>query len=118
MCFNDRSIDGILSMILRLGAMVGKTREAEKYIRHLQRNLSAITKRAAKLKRRPRVYFEEWYDPIITGICWVSEIIELCGGVDIYAENRAFCRMQNASHHQSHGNYTTSTGYHAGLLVR
>ncbi len=89
-CFNHRSIDGILSMILRLGAMVGKTGKAENYIRQLQQTLTTISKRAAKLTRRPRVYFEEWYDPIITGICWVSEIIELCGGEDIYAENRAF----------------------------
>jgi iron complex transport system substrate-binding protein len=89
-CFNHRSIDGILSMILRLGSIVGKQKVAEKYIHQLESNLQKIERQSKKRKNRPRVYFEEWYDPLITGICWVSEIIELCGGIDVFAENRLF----------------------------
>ncbi|MBS1538706.1 MAG: cobalamin-binding protein [Bacteroidetes bacterium] len=89
-CFNHRSIEGILSMILRLGTIVGKHKEAVKYINQLEENIRKTAGRAQKRKHKPRVYFEEWYDPLITGICWVSEIIELCGGIDVFAENRAF----------------------------
>lgn len=89
-CFNHRSIDGILSMILRLGSIVGKQKEAIKYISQLQKNIEKTARLAQKRKICPRVYFEEWYDPLITGICWVSEIIELCGGIDVFAENRMF----------------------------
>ncbi|MBI3257892.1 MAG: cobalamin-binding protein [Ignavibacteriae bacterium] len=89
-CFNHRSIDGILSMILRLGSLVGKQKEAFKYINRLEKNIRETVRLVKKRKYRPRVYFEEWYDPLITGICWVSEIIELCGGIDIFSENRAF----------------------------
>jgi iron complex transport system substrate-binding protein len=89
-CFNHRSIEGILSMILRLGAIVGKTHEAEKYVEELIISLTNIKEHGLQRRRKPKVYFEEWYDPIITGICWVSELIELCGGEDIFAENRYF----------------------------
>ncbi len=54
----------------------------------LQERLSEMAERGARRTVRPRVYFEEWYDPLISGICWVSEIIEICGGIDVYAENR------------------------------
>jgi iron complex transport system substrate-binding protein len=89
-CFNHRSVEGILSMILRLGVLVGKTSEAEQYVAQLTDGLQQCAERGAQRRRRPRVYFEEWYDPLITGIRWVSELIELCGGDDIFAENRFF----------------------------
>jgi iron complex transport system substrate-binding protein len=89
-CFNHRSVEGILSMILRLGTLVGKGSEAERYVEGLMRSLTDYAERGRKRSRRPRVYFEEWYDPLISGICWVSELIELCGGDDIFAENRHF----------------------------
>lgn len=90
LCFNHRSVQGILSMILRLGALVGKYTEAQDYVESLLRKLERHAARAAARSIQPRVYFEEWYDPIITGICWVSELIEFCGGIDIFAEHRAY----------------------------
>lgn len=90
LCFNHRSIEGILNMIFRLGALVGKNREAERYLEQLMENIYDAEQRALKRKKRPKVYFEEWYDPLISGICWVSELIELCGGEDVFAENRVF----------------------------
>lgn len=89
-CFNHRSIAGILSMILRLGALIGKPTEAEIYVNSLVDNLEQAKVHAARRVMRPRVYFEEWYDPLITGICWVSELITLCGGIDIFEENKQY----------------------------
>lgn len=89
-CFNQRSVDGILSMITRLGAYVGFGPSAEMYANTLRQRIDAAAERGANRKRKPLVYFEEWYDPLITGITWVSEIIELAGGVDVFAENRQF----------------------------
>lgn len=89
-CFNHRSVEGIFSMILRLGALIGKPAEAEQYAEKLMVQLSAYAERGAQRARRPRVYFEEWYDPLITGIRWVSELIEVCGGDDVFAEHREF----------------------------
>ncbi len=89
-CFNHRTVEGILSMILRLGALIGRLPQAEQYVEQLQANLERYRQRGQQRRRRPRVYFEEWYDPIITGICWVSELIELCGGSDVFAEHRQY----------------------------
>ncbi|HYF02942.1 MAG TPA: cobalamin-binding protein [Patescibacteria group bacterium] len=88
--FNHRSVSGILGMIIKLGALIGKLLEAEKYVETLVRNLDAAFKKGEQRKRKPRVYFEEWYDPLITGITWVSEIIEICGGEDVFKEHREF----------------------------
>lgn len=88
--FNHRSVEGILSMILRVGALVGKYDEAERYVEELKCGLETAAKVAAGREVRPRVYFEEWYDPLITGICWVSELIELCGGDDVFAHHREY----------------------------
>lgn len=89
-CFNHRTVEGILSMILRLGALVGKSAEAQHYVEQLITGLERYRQHGLQRRRRPRVYFEEWYDPIITGICWVSELIELCGGEDVFAEHRQY----------------------------
>jgi iron complex transport system substrate-binding protein len=89
-CFNHRSVEGILSMIVRLGALVGKSAEATQYVEQLVAGLERYRQQGQRRRFRPRVYFEEWYDPIITGICWVSELIELCGGEDIFAEHRQY----------------------------
>jgi len=90
LCFNHRTIEGILAMIYRLGLLVGKQNEAEEYIRTLEISLERAASYASTLSVRPKVYFEEWYDPLITGIAWVSELLELCGGIDVFAENRQF----------------------------
>ena len=87
-CFNHRSVDGILAMITRLSAFIGRGSAGHAYMLTLQQRVADMAERGARRTVRPRVYFEEWYDPLISGICWVSEIIEICGGIDVYAENR------------------------------
>ena len=84
--FNQRSVPEILSMITTLGALVGAQDQAASLIAELERTIDSIRQTAAYLPRRPRVYFEEWHDPIITGIRWVSELIEIAGGEDCFAE--------------------------------
>ncbi len=87
-CFNHRSVDGILSMVTRLCAYMGYADKGHPYATTLQGHINRAREQASLRSVRPRVYFEEWYDPLITGICWVSEIIEICGGIDVFAENR------------------------------
>lgn len=83
---NHRSVDGILDYIRRLGALVGAGARAEAYADELRRGLDAIEREAASLPRRPRVYFEEWDEPPITGIRWVAELVRIAGGDDIFPE--------------------------------
>ncbi len=83
---NHRTVDGILSYIRRLGAMVGVPEKADRYAEDLGRRLGEIRAAADRLPRRPRVYFEEWDDPMISGIGWVSELIGIAGGDDIFPE--------------------------------
>ena len=83
---NHRSVEGILDYVRRLGALVGAAGKAEAYVDGLQRGLDGIAEAAARLPRRPRVYFEEWDEPPITGIRWVAELIRIAGGDDIFPE--------------------------------
>jgi iron complex transport system substrate-binding protein len=83
---NHRSVDGILAYIRRLGAMVGAADAADAYAQRAEQHIAAIRAAAATLPRRPRVYCEEWDEPIITGIQWVSELIEIAGGEDCFPE--------------------------------
>lgn len=83
---NHRSVDEILDYIRRLGALVGVADKANVYADELQRGLHDIATQAARLSHRPKVYFEEWDDPLITGIRWVSELIEIAGGVETFPE--------------------------------
>lgn len=89
---NHRSVEGILSYVRRLGALIGTAERAERYARELEQSVEAIRIKAAALPRRPRVYFEEWDDPLITGIRWVSELIGIAGGDDVFPE-RAACAL-------------------------
>ncbi len=84
--FNQRSLAGILGMIRTLAALVDRSRAGERLVADLQDRLEAAQLRARGLSRRPRIYFEEWNDPLISGIRWVSELIEAAGGADCYAE--------------------------------
>lgn len=84
--FNQRSVDGILAMIATLGALVGAQARADALIARLGADLEAIRQAGACLERRPCVYFEEWDAPLISGIQWVSELIEIAGGRDCFAE--------------------------------
>lgn len=83
---NHRSVVGILDYIRRLGALVGAGARAEAYADELRRRLDVIEREAASLPRRPRVYFEEWDEPPITGIRWVAELVRIAGGDDIFPE--------------------------------
>lgn len=84
--FNQRSIAQILDMIALLGAMTGKAEAAKKLIAGYQQRMDDIRTQAAQCNKRPRIYFEEWDDPLICGIRWVSELIELAGGIDCFAD--------------------------------
>jgi iron complex transport system substrate-binding protein len=84
--FNHRSIADILRMIRTLGGMIGCEDKARALARQLATGLDEVRARSAALTRRPRVYFEEWDDPLISGIRWVSELIELAGGEDCFPE--------------------------------
>ena len=86
---NHRSVDGILDYVRRLGALVGAGARAEAYADGLQRGLDDLAAQAAALPRRPRVYFEEWDEPLITGIRWVAELVRIAGGDDIFPERAA-----------------------------
>ena len=84
--FNQRSVAGILEMIRLVGAMVDAADKAARLEETLRGGLAEIATSAATLPRRPRVYFEEWNDPLISGIGWVSELIGLAGGDDCFEE--------------------------------
>lgn len=84
--FNQRSVAEIFSMLYQLAAMVGQEARGLAMIQGMQRRLLAIEQAAASLKRRPRVFFEEWYDPHISAIAWVSELIGIAGGDDCFPE--------------------------------
>lgn len=92
--FNQRTVSEILRSILIVGSLVGKHAEAERLVLRLQQGLERIRERAYALPRRPKVYFEEWDDPMISCICWVSELIEIAGGQDVFAEFRSIHHAQ------------------------
>jgi iron complex transport system substrate-binding protein len=89
---NHRSVAGIVSYVRRLGAMVGAVAKAERHAAGLEAHVEAVRAKAAMLPRRPRVYFEEWDEPQISAIGWVSELIGIAGGDDIFPE-RAACSL-------------------------
>ncbi|MEN9889303.1 MAG: Vitamin B12-binding protein [Pseudomonadota bacterium] len=84
--FNQRSVDEIFSMLYQVGAMVGEAEQARARIAQMQADLQAIRAQAARFKRRPKVFFEEWDEPHISGIRWVSELVGMAGGDDIFPE--------------------------------
>jgi iron complex transport system substrate-binding protein len=86
--FNQRSVAEILQMIRMLGGLVGLQARAEALAIELERGLDAIRAAAAHLPTRPRVYFEEWDDPLISGIRWVEELVEIAGGTPIFPHLR------------------------------
>src|ERR1700684_4088885 len=89
---NHRSVDGILGYVRRLGALVGAAEKAEDYALKLEAHIERVRKAAALLPSRPRVYFEEWDEPLITGIRWVSELVGIAGGDDVFPE-RSVCAL-------------------------
>jgi iron complex transport system substrate-binding protein len=95
--FNQRSVAGILDMIRMLGAMVDASERAQQLVDALEARLAEAQNRAECLPKRPRVFFEEWDDPLISGIGWVSELVEIAGGIDIFAD-RAKARGSQGPH--------------------
>jgi iron complex transport system substrate-binding protein len=84
--FNQRSVAGILDMIRAIGAMVDASDRARQLVGDLEGRLAEAQTRAYRLPRRPRVFFEEWDDPLISAIGWVSELVEIAGGIDVFAD--------------------------------
>ncbi|MFP2930379.1 cobalamin-binding protein [Pyxidicoccus sp. 3LG] len=87
--FNQRSIAEILQSVRLTGALVGRAEAAEQLADLLLANLERHAEAAEALPRRPRIFFEEWHEPLISGIRWVSELVEVVGGVDVCRESRA-----------------------------
>ncbi len=83
---NHRSVEGILDYVRRLGALVGRAADAEAYAGRLRAGVDAVAAAAGALPARPRVYFEEWDEPAISAIQWVSELVGLAGGDDVFPE--------------------------------
>jgi iron complex transport system substrate-binding protein len=86
--FNQRSVAEILQMIRILGGLVGRVEAAGELVRSLEQGLEQVRASADALPRRPRVFFEEWDDPLISSICWVDELIEIAGGEPLFRELR------------------------------
>ena len=84
--FNQRSVADILRMMRTLGGMIGCEARTAELVARLEAGLEKVRARAAVLPRRPRVYFEEWDEPLICGIRWVSELIGIAGGDDCFPE--------------------------------
>jgi iron complex transport system substrate-binding protein len=83
--FNQRSIEEILSTILVLSSMVGAADRGARLVKELEDGLASIRAQAARFKQRPKVYFEEWDEPMISGIRWVSELVGIAGGEDVFS---------------------------------
>ncbi len=86
--FNQRTVAEILQMIRIVGSLVGRTEAADTLASQFEAELERARAQAGTRDRRPRVFFEEWDDPLISGICWVEELIEIAGGTPIFPELR------------------------------
>ena len=84
--FNQRSVEEIFSMMFQVAAMVGAHERGQALIENIRVDHQKIRETAGRLNRKPRIYFEEWDDPPISAIRWVSELIELAGGQDCFPE--------------------------------
>jgi iron complex transport system substrate-binding protein len=84
--FNQRTIAGILDMMRMLGAIVGAEAKAAALVDAMEKAVAEARMRSATRARRPKVFFEEWDEPLISGIGWVSELVEAAGGVDIFPD--------------------------------
>ena len=88
--FNQRDLAGIFAMMRTIGALVGAPDKAERLCAELEARLSSVRAAAGKQRAsRPRIYFEEWDDPMISGIGWVSELIGIAGAIDVFAARAA-----------------------------
>ena len=92
---NHRSVAGILAYVRRLGAMVGAPEKSARYADELEAHIAQVRESAARLPNHPSVYFEEWDEPQISAIRWVSELIEIAGGRDIFPQRAASSLAQD-----------------------
>jgi iron complex transport system substrate-binding protein len=88
LCTNQRSFDEVLRAILVIGGALGREAAARELIADMRDEVTQVREYSSGWPDRPRVYFEEWMDPLITGIGWVSDLIEIAGGRDVFAELR------------------------------
>jgi iron complex transport system substrate-binding protein len=86
--FNQRSLSQILQTVRVIGSLVGASLQAERLADELEANVKKLAAENASLPKRPRVFFEEWHEPLISGIRWCSELVELLGGDDVCVETR------------------------------
>lgn len=86
--FNQRDVAGIFAMIRTLGALIGRPDKADALVRKLEARIAEMKLETKTSRARPRVYFEEWDEPLVSGLGWVSELIEIAGGDDIFPELR------------------------------
>jgi iron complex transport system substrate-binding protein len=87
-CTNPRSVDEVMQAILTVGGLIGAEAAARALVLDMRDEINQVREFSSVWPHRPRVYFEEWPEPLITGIRWVSELIELAGGRDVFAELR------------------------------
>ena len=84
--FNQRDLAGIFAMIRTLGALVGAPQKAEALAASMEARVASARTKATQRTHKPKIYFEEWDEPMISGIRWVSELIETAGGIDVFSE--------------------------------
>ncbi|QFI37836.1 cobalamin-binding protein [Moritella marina ATCC 15381] len=84
--FNQRSVDEIFSMVMMLASLVGATDKAAIWLADIESKIERIKLNATKCNKRPKVYFELWNDPLMSGIQWVSELIEIAGGDECFPD--------------------------------
>src|SRR6266702_5923061 len=87
-CSNPRSVDDVLATIVMVGGLLGLDKPARDVVQDMRDEIRQVREFSSVWPDRPRVYFEEWHDPLIAGIRWVSEVIEIAGGRDIFSELR------------------------------
>lgn len=89
LCTNQRSLDEVLGAIVLIGGALGHDHEARDLVQDMRDEVKQVREYSSLWPARPRVYFEEWFDPLISGIGWVSDLIEIAGGRDVFPELRA-----------------------------
>jgi iron complex transport system substrate-binding protein len=87
-CTNPRSVDEVMQSILTVGGVIGAEPAARALVLDMHDEINQLREFSSVWPDRPRVYFEEWHDPLITGIRWVSELVELAGGRDVFSDLR------------------------------
>ena len=115
--FNQRSITEILQMIRMVGALVGCGDRAAALADDLEQGLEDVREQAAAFGRRPRVFFEEWDSPLISGICWVDELVEIAGGDPLFPALRKESLAKNRIVVRRRGRGPRSRGHHR-VVVR